>query len=77
MDGGCRIQSKADVCHVGIGLGSSGAFHSALIMALAEFKKQKLSRLAIAKLAYELETGIDKFGTGRQDSVACLFKRDF
>lgn len=70
--GGVQIESKADLPW-GIGLGSSGAFHSALILALAKSKKQRLSKLAIARLAYELETGINKYGTGRQDSVACLF----
>lgn len=57
-----------------MGLGSSGAFHSALVMALAKDRKQKLSPLTIANLAYELETGIDPYATGRQDSIACLVK---
>ena len=71
--GGVDIQSKADLPW-GTGLGSSGAFHSALIIAFAKSRKQRLSPLAIAKLAYELETGIDPYAAGRQDSVACLFK---
>ena len=71
--GGVDIQSKADLPW-GTGLGSSGAFHSALIIAFAKSRKRKLSPLAVAKLAYELETGIDPYATGRQDSVACLFK---
>ena len=71
--GGIDIQSKADLPW-GMGLGSSGAFHSALVLAFAGMRKQKLSPLVVSKLAYELETGIDKYATGRQDSVACLFK---
>jgi len=71
--GGLNIQSKADLPW-GTGLGSSGAFHSALILAFAMDRKQKLSPLVVAKLAYELETGIDPYATGRQDSAACLFK---
>lgn len=71
--GGVNIQSKADLPW-GTGLGSSGAFHSALILAFATHRKQKLSPLVVAKLAYELETGIDPYATGRQDSAACLFK---
>jgi galactokinase/mevalonate kinase-like predicted kinase len=67
------VQSKADLPW-GIGLGSSGAYHSALISVLAKFKKQRLSKLSIAKLAYDLETGIEKDATGKQDSLACLFK---
>ena len=73
QQGGLDIRSRADLSW-GTGLGSSGAYHSALIMAFAMMKKQKMSKLAIAKLAYELETGIDKFGTGRQDPIACLFR---
>jgi D-glycero-alpha-D-manno-heptose-7-phosphate kinase len=72
-EGGINMVSKADLPW-GTGLGSSGAFHSALVMAFAKSRKQKLSPLAVAKLAYELETGIDPYATGRQDSVACLFK---
>lgn len=71
--GGLDIRSRADLPW-GMGLGSSGAFHSALILAFAKARKQKLSNLLVSKLAYDLETGIDKFGTGRQDSVACLFR---
>jgi D-glycero-alpha-D-manno-heptose-7-phosphate kinase len=73
QQGGLDILSRADLSW-GTGLGSSGAYHSALVMAFAMLKKQKPSPLAIAKMAYELETGIDKFATGRQDSVACLFR---
>ena len=71
--GGLDIRSRADLSW-GTGLGSSGAYHSALVMAFARLRKQKLSNLVIAKLAYDFETGIDKFATGRQDSVACLFR---
>lgn len=71
--GGLDIRSRAHLPW-GTGLGSSGAYHSALVMAFAMLKRQKLSKLAIAGLAYDLETGIDKFATGRQDSVACLFR---
>ena len=71
--GGLDIHSTADLPW-GTGLGSSGAFHSALILAFAKDRKQKLSPLAVSKLAYELETGIDPYATGRQDSLACLFK---
>jgi len=71
--GGLNICSKADLPW-GIGLGSSGAFHSALVIALSKSRKRNLSRLRISELSYELETGIDKFATGRQDSVACLYK---
>ncbi|HEV2318191.1 MAG TPA: hypothetical protein VGV18_00465, partial [Verrucomicrobiae bacterium] len=71
--GGLNIQSRADLPW-GTGLGSSGAYHSALILAFAQDRKQKLSPLVVAKLAYELETGIDPYATGRQDSLACLFK---
>jgi D-glycero-alpha-D-manno-heptose-7-phosphate kinase len=70
--GGLNIQSKADLPW-GTGLGSSGAFHSALVLAFARDRKQKLSPLVVANLAYELETGIDPYATGRQDSLACLF----
>lgn len=73
QQGGLDIHSRADLPW-GTGLGSSGAYHSALVMAFARLKKQKLSNLAMAKLAYDLETGIDQYGTGRQDSVACLFR---
>ena len=71
--GGLNIQSKADLPW-GTGLGSSGAFHSAMVLAFAKDRKQKLSPLVVGKLAYELETGIDPYATGRQDSLACLFK---
>jgi len=69
--GGVTIESKADLPWE-IGLGSSGAFFSALVSALAKSKNQKLSRLVIAGLAYELETGLEKNATGKQDSLACL-----
>lgn len=72
-EGGLNIHSRADVPW-GTGLGSSGAFHSALILAFARQRKQKLSPLAVGQLAYDLETGIDPYASGRQDSVACLFK---
>lgn len=71
--GGLDIHSEADLPW-GTGLGSSGAFHSALILAFARDRRQKLSPLLVARLAYELETGIDPYATGRQDSLACLFK---
>jgi D-glycero-alpha-D-manno-heptose-7-phosphate kinase len=71
--GGLDILSRADLSW-GTGLGSSGAYHSALILAFARLRKQKPTNLVVAKLAYELETGIDKFATGRQDSVACLYR---
>lgn len=69
--GGIDIRSAADLPW-GIGLGSSGAYYSALILAMAQSKKQTLSKLAVAKLAYDLETGIEDNATGRQDSLACL-----
>jgi D-glycero-alpha-D-manno-heptose-7-phosphate kinase len=69
---GVNIQSKADLPWR-IGLGSSGAYYSALVLALSRFKNQGLPPLAIAKLAYDLETGIAKNATGRQDSIACMF----
>ena len=71
--GGLDIHSQADLPW-GIGLGSSGAYHAALVLALARFRKQRLSKLAIAQRAYELEVGIDAMATGRQDSLACLFR---
>jgi D-glycero-alpha-D-manno-heptose-7-phosphate kinase len=70
---GLRIESKAELPW-GMGLGSSGAYFSALVLAIARSKGKKLPKLVAARLAYELETGIDKCATGRQDSVACLFK---
>ena len=71
--GGVNIQTKSDLPY-GIGLGSSGAFHSALILALTKCRQERLSKLTLAKLAYQLETGVQKFSTGRQDSLACLFR---
>lgn len=71
--GGINIQSRADLPW-GTGLGSSGAFHAALVLAFAKDRGHKLSPLLVAKLAYELETGIDPYASGRQDSLACLFK---
>lgn len=70
--GGLNIESKADLPW-GMGLGSSGAFNSALILALARLRKRHLTKIAVSRLAYNLETGIDMHGTGRQDSIACLF----
>lgn len=71
--GGLIIESKADLAW-GMGLGSSGAYHAALIQALARSRGQKLPKLAVARLAYDLETGIETDATGRQDTIACLFK---
>jgi D-glycero-alpha-D-manno-heptose-7-phosphate kinase len=70
---GIDIQSKAELPW-GIGLGSSGVFCSALVMALAKSKARRLSKLAIGRLAYQLENGIEDNATGRQDSIACLFR---
>jgi galactokinase/mevalonate kinase-like predicted kinase len=70
--GGVTIDSKSDLPS-GIGMGSSGAFHSALILALAKSRGRRLSKFVVAKLAYDLEMGIEDNATGRQDSVACLF----
>lgn len=70
---GIDINSASDLPY-GIGLGSSGAYHAALVSALAKFKNQRMPELEIARLAYELETGIQKHSTGRQDSLACLCK---
>ncbi len=71
--GGIDFQTRADLPW-GTGLGSSGAFHSALVMAFAKVRKKTLSPLLISKLSYELETGIDPYATGRQDSIACLYR---
>jgi galactokinase/mevalonate kinase-like predicted kinase len=70
---GIDIKSSADLPW-GIGLGSSGVYYAALVSALAEAKKQKLGKLKIAELAYQLENGIEDNATGRQDSVSCLYR---
>src|SRR6185437_7711507 len=71
--GGLDVESKADLAW-GTGMGSSGVYYAALISAIAKSKKQRLPKLRIAEMAYELETGIEKNATGRQDAVACLYK---
>jgi D-glycero-alpha-D-manno-heptose-7-phosphate kinase len=69
--GGVDIRSASDLPS-GIGLGSSGAFHSGLVAVLAQWKERRLEPAAIANIAYALENGIDSDSTGRQDSLACL-----
>lgn len=70
---GLDIKSKADLPW-GIGLGSSGVYYSALVSALSRYKGRSLTNKNIAKLAYNLEIGIDESATGRQDSMACLYR---
>lgn len=71
--GGLSLRTEADL-PAGMGLGSSGAFHAALVMALARGKGCALNRTKIAGLAYSLEAGIDRHATGRQDALACLHR---
>lgn len=71
--GGVDIRSASDLPW-GLGLGSSGAYYAALVSALARYKQQTLPKSAVARLAYQLENGIEDHSTGRQDSVACLFR---
>lgn len=67
---GTEIVSVADV-PAGTGLGSSAAFTSALVLALAAFRDQYLSREGVAQMAADLELVRLRRGGGRQDHYAC------
>lgn len=71
--GGINIRTRSDL-PIGVGLGSSGAFHAGLILALAKSRDKALTPISAAALAYQLETGINQYSTGQQDSLACLVR---
>lgn len=67
-----EMASMADIPS-GTGLGSSGSFGSALILALAELRNLKMSKEEIASMACDIE--INKLGesVGKQDQYAATF----
>ena len=70
---GIEITSFADV-KSGTGLGSSGAFTSALIQAISIYKNnKKLSKKELANLASYIEIEVLKEPVGLQDSLASAY----
>lgn len=65
-----EIVSISDIPGKGSGLGSSSAFTCAIVMAIANYKKIKISRKKVAKIASFIEINKCKSNIGVQDHYA-------
>jgi D-glycero-alpha-D-manno-heptose-7-phosphate kinase len=71
LTGSLEIVSMADVPD-GTGLGSSGSYLVALLTALYEFKRERVSTAALAELAVHIEMELAGHPVGKQDHyMAC------
>lgn len=66
IDGALEIVSMADVPD-GTGLGSSASYLVALLIALYEFKRERVSTQALAELAVHIEMDLAGHPVGKQD----------
>ena len=69
---GIALQSIADIPG-GTGLGSSSSFTVALIKALNEYKRKKISKSKLAQKACDVEINLSKSPTGKQDQYAAAY----
>jgi len=72
LDGALEIVSMADVPD-GTGLGSSGSYLVALLTALYELKRQRVSTQALADLAVHIEADMAGHPVGKQDHYIAAF----
>ena len=72
ITGGLEIVSMADVPD-GTGLGSSGSYLVALLTALYEFKRERVSATALAELAVHIEMELAGHPVGKQDHYLACF----
>jgi len=72
IDEGIEITSLADIPG-GTGLGSSGAFLTALLNTLHNYKDKPVSKRQIAEEACKIELEVLKEYEGKQDPYACAF----
>lgn len=70
--GGVRLSSRADVPS-GTGLGSSGAYATAVTRCLAELSGEPLTRSVLAERAGEAEIAASGGAVGRQDTLAAAY----
>ena len=72
IKGGLEIVSMADVPD-GTGLGSSGSYLIALLTALHELKREKVTTHALAELAVHIEMELAGHPVGKQDHYLAAF----
>ncbi len=72
IDGGVEIVSMADVPD-GTGLGSSGSYLVALLMALHEVKREKVETQKLAEQAYYIEMNLAGHPVGKHDHYLAAF----
>ena len=72
IDNALEIVSMADVPD-GTGLGSSGSYLVALLTALYEFKRQRVTTQALADLAVHIEADLAGHPVGKQDHFIAAF----
>lgn len=72
IQGSLEIVSMADVPD-GTGLGSSGSYLVALLTALYELKREKVSAQALAELAVHIEMNLAGHPVGKQDHYLACF----
>ena len=72
LDGALEIVSMADVPD-GTGLGSSGSYLVALLTALYEFKRERVSAQTMADLAVHIEADLAAHPVGKQDHYIAAF----
>ena len=72
LDGCLEIVSMADVPD-GTGLGSSGSYLVALLTALYELKRERVSTQALAELAVHIEMDLAGHPVGKQDHYLASF----
>lgn len=72
IDGGIEIAAMADV-PAGTGLGSSGSFLVALLMALHAFKREHIATQDLAELACTIEIDIAGQPVGKHDQYLASF----
>lgn len=72
LSGSLEIASMADV-PAGTGLGSSGTYLVALLIALHELKRQRVPTQALAEMACHIEMEIAKHPAGKHDPYLAAF----
>lgn len=72
IDGNVEIASMADV-PAGTGLGSSSTYLVALLTALHELRRERLSQQALAELAFRIEAELAGHAVGKQDHYLASF----
>jgi len=72
IDGNLEIVSMADVPD-GTGLGSSGSYLVALLVALYEFKREKVPTQALAEAACHIEMNLAGHPAGKHDHYLAVF----